>query len=77
MVSSGGTANFITANTGGVVHVSNSGIASFITVNSGGYLYVSRGGTALQIEENGGYVGVAGAGASVTFIPNSFSGLVL
>jgi autotransporter passenger strand-loop-strand repeat protein len=45
-------------------------------VNSGGGLIVSSGGTASEILENGGYV-VVEEGAEVSFIPNTFSGLIL
>ena len=76
----GGTANDTTVNgrghadevTSGYLYVG--GTANATTVNSGGYLYVYSGGTALQIKENGGYVGAYG---NVTFVSNSFSGMVL
>ena len=61
---------------GGKLYVSSGGTANSTTVNSSGRMYVSSGGTATGIVENGGYVHVSG-GASATFIPNSFSGLVV
>ena len=75
-VSSGGTATNTTVNSWGYLFVSSGGTANNTTVNSGGYMYVSSGGTATEIKENGGYVYVA-ADADVTFIPNSFSDLIL
>ena len=56
--------------------VLDGGIANSTTVNNFGKLYVSSGGTATDVMENGGYVDIQ-TGANVTFIPNSFSGLVL
>ena len=70
-----GVANFTTMSGGGM-HVFNGGMVNSITVYSSGGIYVSSGGTALAIKENGGYVEVA-SGAQVTFVSNSFSGLVL
>ena len=75
-VRSGGTANATTVNSWGSMTVSSGGTANDTTVNAVGYLYVEFGGTALNIVENGGYVDVA-EGASVTFTPNTISGLVL
>jgi len=75
-VYSGGTANNNTVNYKGWLYVSNGGVANETSVNSGGKLYVASGGTAMTIIENGGHVEVA-KGANVTFVSNSFSGLVL
>ena len=75
-VCSGGTANSIIVNYGGNMFVSSGGTANDTTVNDHGTLIVSQGGTATNIVENGGYVGVDD-NAYVTFVPNTFSGLVL
>ncbi len=74
-VSSGGTADCTEVN-GGEFKVSEGGMANGATVNCGGSMYVSAGGTATGILENGGYVEVDG-GATVTFLSNTLSGLVL
>ncbi len=74
-VYSGGTADSTTVN-GGEFEVSEGGMANGATVNCGGSMYVSAGGTATGILENGGYVEVDG-GATVTFLSNTLSGLVL
>ena len=58
------------------MYVDSGGTAKSTTVNGGGSMTVFSGGTALNIVENGGYVDVA-EGASVTFTPNTISGLVL
>jgi autotransporter passenger strand-loop-strand repeat protein len=60
----------------GEIHVSSGGTADHTTVTPGGSLYVSCGGTANSIVENGGYVDIV-EDANVTFISNSFSGLIL
>ena len=52
------------------------GTASSISVDAGGSLTVSSGGTALRIREDGGYV-YAYEGATVTFVPNVLSGLIV
>ena len=74
-VYSGGTADCTEVN-GGEFKVSEGGLANGATVNCGGSMYVSAGGTATGILENGGYVEVDG-GATVTFLSNTLSGLVL
>ena len=74
-VSSGITSSGITLSRDSM-YVSSGGTATNTTVSYSGRLYVSSGGTALNIVENGGYVYVA-EGASVTFTPNTISGLVL
>lgn len=71
-----GIANGVTANSSGSVHVSSGGTANSAMVNAGGYFGVSAGGTATGVVENGGYVYVED-GAEVTFLPNTFSGVVL
>ena len=75
-VSSGGTANSTTVNDSGYLYVSSGGTANETTVNDNGQMYVFNGASALTIRENGGYVDVAD-GASVSFVANSFSGLLL
>ena len=75
-VSSGGVANSTTVNSRGRMWVSSGGTANSTTVNSTGSMFVSSGGAATEIVENGGYVGIK-EGAEVTFVPNTFSGLVL
>ena len=69
----GGTANKTTVNSSGYMAV-DSGLADDVTVNFGGTLYIYSGGTATAIRENGGWVNI-NEGASVTFTPNTFSGV--
>ena len=71
-----GTANSTTVNRYGYLYISSGGRADNISVISYGKLFVSSGGTATEIVENGGYVEFQ-KGASVTFVRNSFSGLIL
>ena len=73
-VYSGGKAGTALVNANGVLTVSSGGSADGITVNPGGELYVEEGGVATGILENGGYVGDE---VTVTFLPNTFSGVVL
>ena len=61
---------------GGVLNVSSGGTLISASINAGGRLAVSRGGAATEISENGGYVSFEN-GASVTFLPHTFSGLTL
>jgi autotransporter passenger strand-loop-strand repeat protein len=61
---------------GGRLYVEEDGLTDKTTVNSGGKLIISSGGTATQVKENGGYVN-ANPYASVTYVSNSFTGLVL
>ena len=75
-VSSGGIANDTTVNSGGRFVIFNGGTANRTTVNFGGRLYVSSGGTATNIRENGGYIEVYDY-TNISFVPNSFSGLIL
>ena len=74
-VSSGQVSSGIILNFDNMV-VDYGGTAVDTTVNIEGNLFVYSGGTALQIVENGGYVGVD-ADANVTFVPNTFSNLVM
>ena len=72
-----GYASGTTVDFGGVMIVSNGGTAKGVTVNSLGKLTVS-GGYATGVVENGGYVAVNDSwGAAVSFVPNSFSGIIL
>jgi len=82
---SGGVANSVVVDGGnadsGGLWVSG-GSANDVTVNSEGYVVIYDGGVATNIVENGGYVNIpeewTGAQPeNVTFLPNSFSGLVL
>ena len=75
-VHSGTTANSTIINGCGSMFIFNGGRAVNTTVNSHGAMSISAGGIALEIIENGGYVDIA-SGASVSFVSNSFSGLVL
>ena len=75
-VHSGTTALNVTINYHGRLAIFSGGVASDIIANSGGSFGVFSGGTALQIVENGGYAWLED-GATVTFLPNSFSGLEL
>ena len=61
---------------GGRIDVSSKGTVFEITVNDGGYLKVYSGGKAEDVVENGGYVEVF-EGASISFAPNTISGLDL
>lgn len=63
-------------NSFGMLAVSSLGTAESAVVNRGGSMCVYSGGIATDIIENGGYVEIA-SGASVTFKPNTFSGLIL
>ncbi|MBR4718483.1 MAG: AIDA repeat-containing protein [Lentisphaeria bacterium] len=86
-VSAGGVANSVTVNTGnGSGHYGglwgyDGGSANNVTVNEDGFVRVSAGGIVTNIVENGGYVHLPeewdGGQPNVTFLPNSFSGLVL
>ena len=93
VVSSGGTANSATVNGGGMIiedsgtansatvnggefQVSAGGTAANIILASGGELYIYYGGVATGIVENGGYVDFEDD-ESVSFVSNSFCGLVL
>ena len=76
-VAGDGYASGTTVDFGGVMVVSNGGTAKGVTVNSLGKLTVS-GGYATGVVENGGYVTVSAFwGAPVSFVPNSFYGIIL
>ena len=75
IIEDGGTADSITVN-GGEFQVSGGGTATNIMLASGGELYVYYGGVATGIVENGGYVDFEDD-ETVSFVSNSFSGLVL
>ena len=75
-VSRGGLLENATVNSGGDIHVYSGGSVNVATVNQGGYMYIHYDGTALAIKENGGYVSVS-SGASVTFVPNTLSNMIL
>ena len=75
IVSSGGRANSITVNSKAMLQVCGGGRADAVKVNSTGWMSISSGGSA-KITENGGWVNI-GSGAEATFVPNTFSGLVL
>ena len=83
---SGGVANGVVVDGGnadsGGLWISAGGSANSVTVNPEGYVSVYLGGAATNVVENGGYVKIGDewGGAqpeNVTFLPNSFSGLVL
>ena len=74
-VLSGGSANDTTVNSGGNMALVN-GIANSVTVNPGGHVDIASDGTATAIVENGGFL-YWEDGATVTFLPNAFSGVVL
>jgi len=76
IVDNGGIANETTVHSQGKVNVSSGGSANSIIVNADTFLYVSSDGTATNIVENGGDVEVED-GATVSFLPNTFSGMTL
>jgi len=82
-VAAGANATFVANSFSGLVldsrqsaTVHSGTTANSTTVNSGGELVIYSGGVASAIKENGGYVEVAD-GKNVTFVSNSFSGVVL
>ena len=75
-VSSGGTANDVTVNAHGYLCISSGGTANNVLVDSCGFLRISSGGMAYSVTENGGYV-LEDDGVDLTFLPNTFSGVVL
>ena len=75
-IKEGGTANSTTVSSGASFHISSGVTASETTVNKYGSLSVFSSGTALAIRENGGYVEIKD-GATVSFLPNTFSDLTL
>ena len=77
-VYSGGSTEDIIIQGGGTSRSSiifSGGFVNNILVNNG-KLCVSSGGTAINVHENGGFVSSNG-GASVSFIPNTFSGALI
>ena len=75
-ISSGGVASDTTVDFGGRMDVYSGGTAERTTVNARGSMIVYSGTTATLITENGGYVNLYN-GENVTFVSNTFSGLVL
>ena len=75
-INSGVTSDGIILDENNHMTVLSGGTANNTMVSSGGSLVVSSGGTATNIIEDGGMVYI-GEGAIVTFVPNTFSGLVL
>ena len=73
-VCNGAKASKTTIKSNGSLIIEESGDANDVIVHSGGNVYLS--GTAVGIKENGGYVYVANI-ATASFIPNSFSGVIL
>ena len=76
MVNANGVATSTTINSGGRMMVAYA-TATSTTVNPGGVLDVNNGANALQIIENGGLVLTTYGSEEISFVPNSFSGLVL
>ena len=70
---SNGTANDISIFSGGSVVVRPLCLVNNVTVNSGGTCYVNSEGAASGLIENGGFLSAA-PDASVSLIPNTFSG---
>jgi len=59
----------------GSMYVNKDAIVDDVTVNRGAYLYISSGGSGVDIKENGGGV-LHDIEAQVSFVPNTFSGVV-
>ena len=59
----------------GSMYVNENAVVSDATINRGALLYVSSGGSGVNIKENGGAVGYDPE-ATVSFVPNTFSGAV-
>ena len=74
-VHSGTTATDITVGSGAMFEIYSGGTAAGVTAEHDGYFYIYSGGTATLVKENGGYVSVVD-GADVTFLPNTFTGVV-
>ena len=66
-VSSGGTANDTTVNSGAEMYISSGGVAHSTVLNSG-TMYVASGGTANSTTVNSGYMAVNGGSAYDTII---------
>ena len=74
----GGTINNTTINNGGTFSVREGSTANSTIVNLGGRMYIDYCGEAWSIVENGGYVYCySGDDAEVSFVPNTFTGLVM
>ncbi len=76
-LSSGAIANDATVNSYGALIVEGLGFMNRATVNPGAWVTVFYGGTILDAVENGGYISIESGRATVTFKPNTISGLVL
>ena len=72
-----GVATGTTVDFGGSMIVSGGGTAEGITVNSLGRLSIYSNGIATGIVENGGCVDIVGENETVSFVPNSFYGIIL
>ena len=75
-VHSGTTANSTTIKFGGGLNVYSGGTANNTMVDQFGSMTVHSGGKATEIMEKGGYVYLE-SGADVSFVANTFSGLIL
>jgi len=75
-IESGGTATDTTVLSSGYLCVSSGGFANSCLVDSYGVLNVYAGGSVTNLIENGGCIDIAD-GANVTFIENTFNGLIL
>ena len=71
-----GIANSVTVNSNGTINIMTGASVNSATVNYGGHIEIYSGGTATNLVENGGDLYIED-GAAVTFLPNTFSGLVL
>ena len=72
----GGTANHTTVNELAAIEFYSDSVANGLTVNAGGTATIECNAAVTDILENGGYVDVD-PGATVTFLSNTISGLVL
>ncbi len=72
----GGTANYTTVNELAAIEFYSDSVANGLTVNAGGTATIECNAAVTDILENGGYVDVD-PGATVTFLSNTISGLVL
>ena len=77
ILSSGAIANDATVNSFGALIVEGLGFMNRATINPGAWVTVFIGGTIREAVENGGYVSIESGRATVTFVPNTISGLVL
>ena len=74
-VYSGGTANSTNLISRGVFYLEYNGTATHTTVGAGGEFFIFENASATEIIENGGFVKYS-SGATVSFAPNVFSGVV-